>query len=72
MPIYEYECLACGALSSHIVMGARRSARPTCSNCESKRTRRVMSSFAVHASEGARLDSFDPRGPRDDAFYKDS
>ncbi|HLW70959.1 MAG TPA: zinc ribbon domain-containing protein [Candidatus Binataceae bacterium] len=72
MPIYEYECLACGALSSHIVMGARRVVRPACGNCESKRTRRVMSSFAVHATETSRLNSFDTSAPRGESYYRDS
>lgn len=31
-----------------------------------------MSSFAVVASEGSRLDAFDTSKPRDESFYKDS
>ncbi len=31
-----------------------------------------MSSFAVHESEGSRLDNFSTNATRDDSFYKDS
>ncbi|MGH7837620.1 MAG: FmdB family zinc ribbon protein [Candidatus Binataceae bacterium] len=72
MPIYEYECMACGALSSYVVMGARRIARPACRNCESKRTRRVLSSFAVHATEASRLSSLDTSASRGESYYRDS
>ena len=72
MPIFEYECLACGAIGAYVVLGSERRPRPACERCESKRTRRVMSSFAVHESEGARLDNFSTSGPRNDSFYRDS
>jgi putative FmdB family regulatory protein len=72
MPIYEYECLACGDLRSQVVLGSRRVARPSCARCGSKRTRRVMSAFAVHQTEASRLANFDSRAPRGDAFYNDS
>jgi putative FmdB family regulatory protein len=72
MPIYEYECLICGQIGSYVVLGSRPVSRPACARCNSKRTRRVMSSFAVHESEGARLKSFDTGAPRGDSYYKDS
>ena len=72
MPIFEYECLVCGTLGSWIVIGSRRAQRPACGECKSRRTRRVMSSFAVHASEGSRLAALDTSAPRGDDYYKDS
>ena len=72
MPIYEYECTACGRVASHVMLGARRRARPACPGCGSARTRRVMSSFAVVASESSRLANFDTAAPRDESYYSDS
>jgi len=77
MPIYEYECRACGQVSSHVIMsyeipGSRHAGRPDCPACGSSRTRRVMSSFAVVESEGSRLANFDTSRPRDESFYRDS
>jgi putative FmdB family regulatory protein len=72
MPIFEYECLACGALGSQVVIGSQRVRRPACGHCASKRTRRVMSSFAVHASEASRLNALDTSAPRGGDYYRDS
>jgi putative FmdB family regulatory protein len=72
MPIFEYECGACGRIGSHVVLGSQRSRRPRCPDCGSVRTRRVMSSFAVVSSESARLAAFDTAGLRDESYYKDS
>jgi putative FmdB family regulatory protein len=72
MPIYEYECRDCGLIGSYIVLGSRRTRVPSCEKCQSKRTRRIMSSFAVVASEASRLASFDTGSPRGESFYKDS
>ncbi len=72
MPIFEYECLACGAIGDYVMLGSERRSRPACERCQSKRMRRVMSSFAVHESEGSRLANFSTSSARDDSFYKDS
>src|SRR5438445_10407479 len=72
MPIFEYQCLVCGEIGAYVVLGSDRRRRPACERCQAKKRRRVMSSFAVHESEGARLDNFSTSGARDDAFYKDS
>ena len=72
MPIYEYECTACGRIVSHVVIGRQRSVRPSCSYCGAKRLNRIMSSFAVVESESARMSSFDTSRPRDESFYRDS
>jgi putative FmdB family regulatory protein len=72
MPIYEYECAACGRVGSHVVLGSERLAQPRCPDCGSARTSRVMSSFAMVGSEAARLNNFDTNQPRDESFYRDS
>jgi putative FmdB family regulatory protein len=72
MPIYEYECGRCGAIESQVVIGSQRASPPPCPQCGSRKTRRVMSSFAVVESEGSRLERFDPAQPRGESFYKDS
>jgi putative FmdB family regulatory protein len=71
MPIYEYECAACGGVAAHVMM-ARRARRPACPSCGSGRTKRVMSSFAMVESEGSRIANFDTSRPRDESFYRDS
>lgn len=72
MPIFEYECCRCGALASEIVLGTQREAAPACPQCGSRKTRRVMSTFAVVETEAARLARFDPGQARGESFYKDS
>jgi len=72
MPIYEYECGACERIASHVILGSRRRARPACPHCGSTKTKRVMSSFAVVATEASRLAAFDTTKPRDESFYRDS
>jgi putative FmdB family regulatory protein len=72
MPIYEYECTACGRTASHVVLGSEHLAHPNCPDCGSPETRRVMSRFAVMEGEAARLNNFDTRKPRDESFYRDS
>ncbi len=72
MPIYEYECQVCGQIGSHVVLGSKRLSRPPCVRCGARRTRRVMSSFAVHESESSRLAGFETGAARGDSYYKDS
>lgn len=72
MPIFEYECAGCGRISAHVMLGSRRAARPPCPHCASARTRRVMSSFAVVASEASRIANLDTSRRPDESFYGDS
>lgn len=72
MPIYEYECGRCGWLGSQVVLGSERESCPPCPQCRARKTRRVMSTFAVMESEATRLSRFDPAKSRDESFYKDS
>jgi putative FmdB family regulatory protein len=72
MPIFEYECGACGRVGAHVVLGTEHRNRPQCPHCGSSRTKRVMSSFAMVESEASRLANFDTRESRDDSYYRDS
>jgi putative FmdB family regulatory protein len=45
MPIYEYECTACGHTFEKLVSSHR--SRPQCPECNGK-PRRLLSSFAAH------------------------
>jgi putative FmdB family regulatory protein len=72
MPIFEYECAACGRVGAHVVLGSERVRRPACTFCGSAHTRRVMSSFAVVESESSRLANYDTSRARDDSYYRDS
>jgi putative FmdB family regulatory protein len=57
MPIYEYQCLACGRRSSVFVRSASSKTKPACEHCGSVRLSRLMSKFAVH---GGRINLDDP------------
>lgn len=72
MPIYEYECLACGEVQSNVVLGSAHAVEPPCPRCHSTEVKRVMSAFSVHTSEASRLSRFDTHSARDDSYYKDS
>ena len=71
MPIYEYECRACGFVSGHLVMKPSDRRKLACRSCGHRRLRKIMSRFSSHQTEAQRLDSFDPSKPQDSSFYKD-
>lgn len=53
MPIYEYRCLECGEVFSHLFLRSTdANAQQLCSACDSPRTQRLISSFAI----GGRVD----------------
>jgi putative FmdB family regulatory protein len=68
MPIYEYECRACGSHFEKIIYGA---AEPHCPSCNSADLSRLLSTFAVSTGSGKGAASEpgacgtcgDPRGP---------
>ena len=46
MPIYEYECLACGRIASFLEKSAAKAAPGrACEACGSKKTRKLFSTF---------------------------
>jgi len=72
MPIYEYQCRACGRISSLLILKTEDEPGIYCAHCRGLKLDRVMSRFAIHKTEGQRLAEFDPHSPRDDSFYQDS
>ena len=73
MPIYEYHCQACNKDQSLLFLSQREAAaRPCCKYCGARRLTRLLSRFAYHQSEAARLSDFDTSATRDDSFYRDS
>ena len=73
MPIYEYYCKACGRQQSLLFMKiADVETSPRCQHCKRRRLTRLLSRFAYHQGEAARLSAFDTSAPRDESFYRDS
>ncbi len=73
MPIYEYHCQKCGKDQSLLFLSQRDlQSRPRCKHCGSRRLTKLLSKFAYHQTETARLREFDTSAPRDESFYKDS
>ena len=73
MPIYEYHCQACGKDESVLFLSQRETAaRPRCQYCGARRLARLLSRFAYHQTEAARLNEFDRGTQRDESFYRDS
>ncbi|GAB4444425.1 MAG: hypothetical protein Kow00120_14120 [Anaerolineae bacterium] len=52
MPIYEYRCASCKTVFSERRRMGEADAPATCPACESHETRRVLSLFAAHGSDG--------------------
>ncbi len=71
MPIYEYQCKSCGAITSALILKPGEEKTLVCGNCQGKKLTRVLSRFALHKTEKQRLEEFNPSVPRDDSFYKD-
>lgn len=73
MPIYEYRCRICGKdLSLLFLTQDEATTRPRCKYCGARRLTRLLSRFAYHQPEDARLKDFDTSTPRDESFYRDS
>ena len=71
MPIYEYECRSCRRITSALILKKEEEKAVQCAHCFGGRLTRVLSRFALHKTEGRRLQDFDARGPQPDAFYQD-
>jgi putative FmdB family regulatory protein len=50
MPIFEYECSSCAQQFEELVSSSASDEEVVCPNCGSKKTRRVLSAFAVSNS----------------------
>lgn len=72
MPIYEYKCTECGAVTTVLVSGYRDPDGLTCESCSCTELRRVVSGANIHASASERLASYDPRSRQTEGFYRDT
>lgn len=72
MPIYEYECQQCQAISTFLVLKKEDASRVACKGCGSKKMSPVISRVTYHRSESDRLAEFDTRKSPGEEFYKDS
>jgi putative FmdB family regulatory protein len=72
MPIYEYECRDCQAVSGFLVMKKEDRKRLACLKCGSRKMARVISRVTYHRSEEDRLNEFDTKKSQGEEFYKDS
>ncbi len=53
MPIYEYECKACGAVTEILERGGAHREDPKCESCGSEKVEKMLSSFAAVTTGGA-------------------
>jgi len=72
MPIYEYECQKCQAISSFLILKKEEAAKVVCKGCGSPKMSQVISRVTYHRSESDRLNEFDTGKPQGEEFYKDS
>ena len=72
MPLYEYQCQACGREFQYLVLKKEDEADVRCPGCKGGDLKILVSRVAYHVSEQDRLSAFEPNSPKDDAFYKDT
>ncbi len=72
MPIYEYECQRCQALSTFLILKKEDASRVACKGCGSNQMSQIISRVTYHRSESDRLAEFDTRKTQGEEFYKDS
>jgi putative FmdB family regulatory protein len=72
MPIFEYECRRCGAVSVFLVLKKEDESRAACKGCGSGKLAKIISRVAYHRSEADRLSAFNTGKPQGEEFYKDS
>lgn len=51
MPIYDYECQSCGAVTELLVLNGREE-KPTCPDCGSAQMKKLISTFHAGRSHG--------------------
>ena len=72
MPIYEYQCRACGEQFQSLVMSQGDLEVLRCPECGRQDFKKLVSRVAYHVSEQDRLDSYNPNAAKSDSFYRDS
>lgn len=61
MPIYEYQCRACGERFEHFARSTRDRGPRRCPACGSPEIERQFSTFAARGSDGGAGDDLCPR-----------
>lgn len=56
MPIYEYECQTCKAISGFLILSREQPVTPVCKRCGGRELSRVLSRVNVRLSEETRLE----------------
>ena len=56
MPIFEFQCNACKAVSSFLILSRSESFKPTCKRCSGSDLTRVLSRVNVRLSEETRME----------------
>jgi len=64
MPLYEFDCAACGRRSSLLVRAAPSRLTPACPHCGGVDLRRAVSGFAFHKSLQSKAEQLDPKYDR--------
>jgi putative FmdB family regulatory protein len=57
MPIYEYECKACGERFDKLIRNVEKPPKIVCPSCEGLDVQRLISQVAVHGAEGGSMDA---------------
>jgi putative FmdB family regulatory protein len=61
MPVYEYECPACGVRFSKFFRSqSAAAAAVACATCQAPGAQRTVSAFQVHQTLKTKLDNLDP------------
>lgn len=71
MPIYEYRCRSCDAVTGALILSDKDRDGVRCLGCGGLSLVRIPSRFAHHRTEGQRLEDLDTRKLPDDSFYRD-
>ena len=61
MPIYEFECRACEAVTSHLFRSDTRIEDVSCKACGSSDVAKIISRIAVHRDLSSSLSRLDPK-----------
>jgi putative FmdB family regulatory protein len=62
VPLYEFECRACGIEFEELVLNATEAENVKCPSCESKEVEKKISSFASVSKNGGSGSSCAPSG----------